>query len=66
MEQEHWKWQEPGTTWKCVGLYHITLTVTSRQPVLGRLTVAGNDPATAKVVRSALGDALVDCLLSIP
>ncbi|MBQ9190630.1 MAG: hypothetical protein IJ142_03380 [Bacteroidaceae bacterium] len=66
MEQEHWKWQEPGTTWKGVGLYHITLTVTSRQPVLGRLTVAGNDPATARVVRSALGDALVDCLLSIP
>ena len=66
MEQEHWKWQEPGTTWKGVGLYHITLTVTSRRPVLGRLTAEGNDPAKARVVRSALGDALVDCLLSIP
>lgn len=66
MEKETWKWQEPGTTWKGAGLYHITLTVTSRQPVLGRLTAAGNDPAHAKVVRSALGDALVDCLLSIP
>ena len=65
-EQEKWKWQEPGTTWKGVGLYHITLTITDRQPLLGTLTITNNDPTTAKVVRTALGNALVDCLLSIP
>jgi hypothetical protein len=65
-EQEKWKWQESGTTWKGVGLYHITLTITDRQPLLGTLTITNNDPTTAKVVRTALGNALVDCLLSIP
>lgn len=64
-EQEKWKWQEPGTTWKGVGLYHITLTVTDRQPVLGTLVVPDNNPTNAYVKRTALGDALVDCLLSI-
>lgn len=64
-EQEKWQWQEPGTTWKGVGLYHITLTVTDRQPVLGTLVVPDNNPTKAYVKRSALGDALVDCLLSI-
>lgn len=65
-EQEKWKWQEPGTTWKGIGLYHITLTITDRQPLLGTLTITNNDPTTAKVVRTALGNALVDCLLGIP
>ena len=65
-EQEKWKWQEPGTTWKGIGLYHITLTIPDRQPFLGTLTVTDNDPTTAQVVRTALGNALVDCLLSIP
>lgn len=65
-EQEKWKWQEPGTTWKGIGLYHITLTITDRQPLLGTLTITNNDPTTAKVVRTSLGNALVDCLLSIP
>ena len=64
-EQEKWHWQEPGTTWKGVGLYHITLTITDRQPLLGTLTITNNDPTTARVVRTALGNALIDCLLSI-
>ena len=66
VEQEKWQWQEPGTTWKGVGLYHITLTVTSRQPLLGSLIIPDNDPSKAIVKRTALGNALVDCLLSIP
>jgi len=66
IEREKWKWQEPGTTWKGVGLYHITLTITNRQPLLGTLVVPANDPTLAKVSRTALGNALVDCLLSIP
>jgi hypothetical protein len=43
MEQERWQWQEPGKAWKGAGLYHITLTVTSRRAVLGALIVPDND-----------------------
>lgn len=65
-EQEHWQWQEPGGAWKGAGLYHVTLTVTDRQPVLGRLAMPEGVPVRARVVRTPLGDALVDCLMSIP
>ena len=65
VEQEKWKWQEPGTTWKGVGLYHVTLTIPDRRPLLGWLEVPDNDPGKSKVWRTALGNALVDCLLSI-
>lgn len=65
-EQEKWKWQEPGTTWKGVGLYHVTLTIPDRRPLLGRLEVPDNNPDKAVVRRSALGNALVDSLLGIP
>lgn len=64
-KQEKWKWQEPGTTWKGIGLYHITLTIPDRKPLLGQLEIPDNDPDKAKVRRTALGNALVDCLLSI-
>ena len=65
-EQEKWQWQEPGSAWKGGGLYHITMTIPDRQPLLGRLTIPDNDPTKAKVVRTALGNALVNCLLGIP
>ena len=65
-EQEKWKWQEPGTTWKGIGLYHVTLTIPDRRPLLGTLEIPENNPDKAKVRRTALGNALVDCLLSIP
>ncbi len=64
-DQEKWKWQEPGTTWKGIGLYHITLTIPDRRPLLGHLEVPDNDPDKAKVRRTPLGNALVNCLLSI-
>lgn len=64
--QEKWKWQEPGTTWKGIGLYHITLTIPDRKPLLGWLDIPDNNPQMAKVRRAPLGNALVDCLLSIP
>lgn len=64
--QEKWKWQEPGTTWKGIGLYHITLTIPDRKPLLGWLDIPDNNPQMAKVRRTPLGNALVDCLLSIP
>ena len=65
-EQEKWRWQEPGTTWKGVGLYHVTLTIPDRRPLLGRLEVPDGNPDKAVVRRMALGNALVDSLLGIP
>lgn len=65
-EQQRWQWQEYGTAWKGVGLYHVTMTIPSRQPLLGQLVIPDGDPARAQVVRSALGNALVECLLNIP
>ena len=65
-EREKWKWQEPGTTWKGVGLYHVTLTIPDRRPLLGRLEVPDDNPDKAVVRRMALGNALVDSLLGIP
>ncbi len=61
-----WKWQEPGSAWKGVGIYHITLTVTSRQSLLGTLVIPNNDPMQAWVNRTDLGEAVVDCLWTVP
>ena len=65
-EQEKWQWQEPGRAWKGVGLYHITLTIPDRQPLLGTLDIPEGDPTKTAVRRTPLGNALVDCLLDIP
>ena len=59
-EQDQWQWQEPGTAWRGVGIYHITLTVPSRQPLLGALVIPQNNPSLARVERTALGNAVVD------
>ena len=64
-EHEKWQWQEPGTAWKGAGMYHITMTVGSRRPLLGTLEVPENDPTRTWVRRTPLGNALVDCLLSV-
>ena len=68
MEINHdtWQWQEPGTAWRGIGIYHVTLTVTSRQPVLGSLVIPDNDPKQARVEWSDLGNAVLDCHRSIP
>ncbi|MBO5537450.1 MAG: hypothetical protein J5971_00135 [Prevotella sp.] len=66
VETEKWQWQEPCGAWKGAGLYHVTLTVTDRHALLGRLFTLDGNPATAGVERSALGDALVNCLMCIP
>ena len=60
MTEEQWQWQEPGTAWRGVGIYHITLTVPSRQPLLGTLVIPNNDPSQAQVERTALGNAVID------
>ena len=63
---QKWHWQQPGTAWKGVGIYHVTLSVTSRQPLLGTLVIPNNDPMQALVERTALGEAVVDCLWTVP
>ncbi|MBQ8051464.1 MAG: hypothetical protein IJ197_07825 [Bacteroidaceae bacterium] len=59
-EHEKWQWQEPGTAWRGVGVYHVTLIVPSREPLLGRLVMQGDDPSNARIERTALGNAVVD------
>ena len=64
-EAGQWQWQTEGTSWKGVGIYHVTLTVTSRAPLLGTLVIPDNDPTQASVERTELGRALLDCQRSI-
>ena len=65
-EQNTWQWQEPGTAWRGIGIYHITLTVTDRQPVLGTLVIPENDPKQARVEWSYLGRQVLGHLLDLP
>ena len=57
-EQQKWQWQEPGRAWKGVGLYHITLTIPARQPLLGTLDIPDGDPTMTAVRRTPLGHAM--------
>ena len=66
MANDHWHWQERGTAWNGVGIYHVTLTVPSREPLLGKLVIPDNDPKQARVERTEMGNALVDKLLNHP
>ena len=59
-EREQWHWQEEGTAWRGAGVYHITLTVPSREPLLGTLVLPQNDPSQARVERTPLGNAVVN------
>ena len=65
-EHDIWQWQEPGTAWKGAGIYHVTLVVPSREPLLGKLVIPENDPKQARVERTELGNALVEKLLKHP
>jgi len=66
MEDNKWHWQEQGTAWKGIGIYHVTLIVPSREPLLGRLVIPENKPEMAYVERTELGDAVVDCIWNVP
>ena len=59
-EYAKWRWQEEGTAWKGVGIYHVTLTVPSREPLLGTLRIPDNDPSSARIERTSLGNAIID------
>ena len=67
MSSEHdiWQPQEPGKAWKGAGLYHITLTIPSRESLLGMLIIPDDDPTQAFVERTILGDVLVDNLVNL-
>lgn len=66
MENGNWHWQKSGEAWKGVGIYHVTLTVSSREPLLGKLLIPNNDPMKAEVERTTLGNAVVDCIWKVP
>lgn len=63
---EQWQWQEPGRAWKSVGLYHVTLTIPSRQPLLGKLVIPNNDASQARVEQLPLGEVLLDIQRGLP
>ena len=65
IKQGQWQWQEEGTSWKGVGIYHLTLTIPSREPLLGKLVIPNNDPTQARIERTELGKALLECQRSV-
>ena len=64
-EEEQWTWQEPETAWKGVGIYHITMVVSSRKPLLGDLVIPDNDPEQARVELTPLGNEIKECVKTI-
>ena len=64
-EHDKWHWQEPGKAWKGVGIYHVTLVVPSREPLLGDLVIPNNDAKQARVERTELGEKLVNEIYAI-
>ena len=65
MGDNKWHWQEPGTAWRGMGIYHVTMIVPSREPLLGKLVIPDDDPQEAYVERTELGERLVDEVLGI-
>lgn len=61
----NWHWQTRGTAWKGVGIYHVTLTIPSREPLLGQLVIPDNDPTKAYVQETPLAKQVVSCLLHL-
>ncbi len=65
MANDQWKWQTD-RAWYGVGIYHITLTVPTRQHLLGSLVIPDKDPTKAYVERTDLGKEIVYLIGSIP
>lgn len=66
MDDIQWHWQQFGTAWKGVGIYHVTIAVSSREPLLGTLVIPNDNPQEAKVDLSPLGEQVKTCIESIP
>lgn len=65
-EEEQWSWQESGEAWKGVGIYHVTMVVSSRMPLLGNLIIPDNDPEQAHVDLTLFGEEIKECVKTIP
>ena len=63
-DNSKWHWQT-GRAWYGIGIYHVTLTVPSREPLLGKLIIPENDPKKAVVARTELGDRITEEALRI-
>jgi len=59
-DHDTWQPQERGKAWKGAGLYHITLTIPTREPLLGTLVIPDCDPAQARVDILPLGRVILD------
>ncbi len=66
MNDKQWCWQQFGTAWKGVGIYHVTVVVSSREPLLGCLVIPNDNPQEAKVDLSPLGEQVKACIEIIP
>ncbi len=64
MDNEQWQWQT-GRAWYGIGIYHVTLTIPSREPLFGELVIPDNDPAKAWVQRTKFGDEVTEEALRI-
>lgn len=64
MSEDKWHWQT-GKAWYGIGIYHVTLTVPSREPLLGQLIIPDNDPTKAYIERTELGDRITEEALRI-
>ena len=65
MEHDQWHMQEFGTAWKSAGLYHVTLSIPTREELLGKLDIPENDPSKARVIRTELGETIVHTIFRI-
>ena len=65
MSDDKWHWQT-GRIWRGVGIYHITMVVPSRMPLLGELVIPDDDPEQAYVARKELGEAVLKLMFMIP
>ena len=54
-------WQEPGTAWKGAGLYHITMTIPSREPLFGALVI----PDDVTTVDLAVSDGITELVATV-
>ena len=64
-EPDRWHWQKPGTAWKGIGIYHVTMVIPSREPLLGSLVIPENDPAQARVESTELGKQIISIMFKI-
>ena len=65
MANDTWHWQQYGSAWRGIGIYHMILVVPSREPLLGKLVIPDDDPMQAYVERSELGKAVIRDLAQI-